>query len=727
MNRSLPVGILLLVLGMAAWLLWPRGELAAPEIAVPIPTLPAADAPVASAVLAEPPATPADAAAAPERTAAPVAPGASNPECILRGRCIDAAGQPIAGLQATLTGWGANDQRVQAWLSKHEEPARIDQKLTTGPDGVFEFRFWPPPPFQFALRLLAEGSATWGNRWNELEPGTTKDLGDLQMVRGTRLRGRVVDADGGPIGKVEVRIDQVERLGREGGFEGWTTARTGTDGAFVARWALAAGDYKLGIDDQQIERGALVTLTGEPDQTVEVVLKRLDDRDAIRGVVVDQAGAPVRGAYVHPSISGSGRLISTDQEGRFRVPRPAADAPASVRLSVTRNGYEAEPNETEYAWGRNDLRLVLRKGLGLEILVVRASDGAPVEDYTLRVVPISGNSFSSDDQRPRGKSPHPGGRESVDGIRIGQHQVIVEPKGNEYAVGVAVATITATGAPQAVVRLAAAVPRQVRVRFADDRPVTGARVQLIDPLGEPLTSKSYIYQLSEWGNTSANKALVLDHGITDERGEVTLHAPADRPLGLNLPGPAHAPLVMPAVVFPDAGPFVVTVGEGAVLLATVGPAAVLAEIRNLAGAGQGEEMDAWRAPGLSVHGGAPEAQTRFPDHRERCSMQPDGTFALRGVPAGRWRIVIHCFRKDENGGNFLEMPAGTVDLVAGQETKLAIDLSALLPSRIGRARAAQRRAAEEHQTAVAGLARHRPQPRLFRQPRTGDDRRRGPV
>ena len=39
-----------------------------------------------------------------------------------------------------LLGWGANDQRVQAWLSDHDEPKEIDEKQTTGPDGAFEFR-----------------------------------------------------------------------------------------------------------------------------------------------------------------------------------------------------------------------------------------------------------------------------------------------------------------------------------------------------------------------------------------------------------------------------------------------------------------------------------------------------------------------------------------------------------------------------------------------------------
>lgn len=682
MNRWLPVGILLLAVAISTWLLWPGAEPPAPQNLAPtLPDAAGSAAPAPAALAEAPTATATTTEATAERTAAPAVESA-GPACTLRGRCVDTSGQPLSGVNVTLTGWGANDQRVQAWLRDHDEPKRIAEKRTTGPDGVFEFCFWPPPPFQFALRLQNDGLATWGNRWSELAAGTTKDLGDLKLERGTLLLGRVVDASGAPLAKAEVRIDKAgERRGGDG-FEDWTTAHTGTDGTFRARWPLLPGDYKLGIDDQQIERGELVTLSGEPEQTVEVVLKRLDDREAIAGVVVDQDGAPVRGAYVHPAIGGRGRLVTTDRDGKFRVLRPAEDAPERVRLWVSCSGYEATPDPQEYEWGRTDVRLVLRKGAALEVLVVRASDGTPVEDYTLRVVPITGNSFGSDDQRPRGTSPHEGGRQRVDGIRVGDHLVLVEPKGDEFALGTTTATMTTTGAAPVVVRLAANTPRQVRVRFADERPVAGTRVQLVDPLGLSLTTETPVYQLSEWGNTTAQKALVLDAGTTDELGEVTLHAPADRPLGLALPGPAHAPMVVTFAAFPQAGPLVVTVDQGAVLVASVGPPAVLDEIHSLAGAEQGAQFGAFRLPGLHLRSDDPRAPIRFPDLRERCSMQPDGTFTLRGIPSGRWHVTVQCFRMQGRGGSFLEVPGGTVDLVAGQETKLAIDLTALLPSEL---------------------------------------------
>ncbi|MBL8722449.1 MAG: carboxypeptidase regulatory-like domain-containing protein [Planctomycetes bacterium] len=686
MQRVFPAVLLLLLATLVVWLLWPASEPAGPVTPPTQQTAAEAAPPIAQTVEPASAAAPAPApAAAPaepsERQAAPE-PAPATRSCTVRGRTVDAKGQPLAGVAVSLNGSVANDQRLAAWLKDHDEPQRLAAQRTTDADGRFEFSFWPPPPFQFSLRLRADGVATWGTRWSAIEPGATEDLGDVQLERGTLLHGRVVDQDGAPKAKVTVRIDGAASRRSGSGFETWTSATTDHTGAFRARWALQPGEYRLAIDDQELERGERVTLTGDPEQFVDVVLKRLDDRAAIRGLVVDQDGAPVPDAYVHASVRTGGRLISSDRDGAFRVPQPSKDAPERVRLWVTCSGYEAVPDQTEYEWGRTDVRLVLTKGRSLAVRVVRASDGAPFADYTLRVVPIGGFSFNSDDQRPRGQSPHRDGREQVDGLRVGEHQVIVEPKGQELAVGMATVTMTATGAPEVVVRLAANAPRPVRVQFAAGQPVVGARVLLVDPLGAELTDKTPVYALAEWGNSTARKALLLEAGSTDTQGEVVLHAPTDRPLGLCLPGPAHAPLVVPVATFPATGPLVVTVPRAASLLASVGPEAVLAELSALAGIGANRDEPPRRLPYLELVAGDPHSPRKFPEFRERCTMRPDGTFALHGIPPGRWQVLVHCQRERQNHHDTLQVATATVELLAGQETKLAIDLSALLPSEL---------------------------------------------
>ena len=684
MRRLLPIGILLACAVIAVWWWWPPTDAPRPA-ALPVAEAEGAAGQSAAPASAEMPVAPAAVPAAAHRDAAPTVAATSGPSATLRGRCVDAQGNPLAGVLASLIGWGANDQRVQAWLADHAEPKRIDEKVTTAADGRFEFRFWPPPPFQFALRLQGAARATWNARWSELAAGATKDLGDIVLAPGTLLRGRVTDSAGQPVANTSVHVEAAVRTQASTGTEQWTNAHTGDDGSFVARWALAAGDYRLGIDEREIERSELVTLSGDPEQSVEIVVRGLvtGGADAISGQVVDQHGAPVDGANLIPSPRLSRRMLTTDRDGRFRVQRPATDAPERIRLSVSCDGYEAVPDQTEFEWGRHDLRLVLNKSRGLEVSVVRADDGTPVEDYLLRVLPISGGTFRSDDQRPRGRSPHAGGRATVDGVRTGEHLVIVEPKGDTFATGMVTATMTERGAVPVVVRLAANTPRVVRVRFADDAPVAGAAVQLVDPLGETLSLRSRIYALSEWGHTNAKKALVLDTGTTDASGEVTLHAPADRPLALYLPGPLHAPLAIASVVFPATGAYVVTVDRGAVLHATVGPASVMAEIEQLAGESLAA-FDAFHLPSLYLTAGAGGDAQRFPDLRERCTMAADGTFTLRGIPPGRWDVNVSCFcrEKGSGGGNSLVVSVGAVELAAGQQLELPIDLGVLRSSQV---------------------------------------------
>jgi hypothetical protein len=677
--RKLLAVVLFACIGAATWWLLRDEAVASP----PVTAVPPAPEPAAPPVVATAPpaanardaaATPAaDAAPAVERTAVATR-DATRPECTVRGRAVDADGRPLAGVNASLTGWGANSQRTAAWARDNPEPERIDLKLLTGDDGVFAFRCWPPPPFQFSLRLQGAGVATWGQRWSELAPGSTTDLGDVKVERGTLLRGRVVDAAGAPVSSVEVRIEGKVRTAN--GPVRFAGARTGDDGAFATSWALAAGEYTLGIDNQIIERPEKVTLAGEPELVIDVVLKRIDPADSISGVVVDDAGAPVRGVTVMPQLAGSGRIISTDAEGRFRVLRRDG-ATAEVALRVMARGYEVPPQLVTAKWGTHDVRIVLARGKELVVFVVCAADEQPVEQYVLRVIPTGGGISSSADSEPRGKPPHAGGRETVRGIRTGKHRVIVEPQGAELAIGVVPIEVGANGTPPVTVRLAAATPRAVHVLRGDSSPVAGTRVQLVDPLGEPWDEKVPVLPSSSGYFTTGPQALELAAAVTDAQGSCTLPVPSDRPLALMLPGPGHVPFALPQVVFPADGPLVVTVSGGAVLRGTIGPAAAWAEIQRMGGFGGGEASPNM-LPSIVLH--RTNAREQFPDHRSRCAAKPDGSFELTGIPPGRWSVQVSCYQQQAGGfgGAGVEEPAGTVDLVDGQTTTVALDLSAVL-------------------------------------------------
>src|SRR5262245_442668 len=162
MRRVTVFGAVLVAI-VVAWLCWPA------QVASPAPTeasAPPADraapSPATAAATATAPAEPVVDAAA-QRTEAPAPPPtpvALGPAFTLRGRCVDERGQPVAGATAWLLGSRADSERMAAWTKDHDEPKRLNSKATTGDDGVFELRFWPPPPFQFFLELAGKGRAT---------------------------------------------------------------------------------------------------------------------------------------------------------------------------------------------------------------------------------------------------------------------------------------------------------------------------------------------------------------------------------------------------------------------------------------------------------------------------------------------------------------------------------------------------------------------------------------
>src|SRR5690606_13054794 len=105
--------------------------------------------------------------------------------------------RPIAGVSADVHGWGANSERMDAHSAEHGPVAWEDPpELVTGADGRFEISFVPPPPFQFTLDLDKDGLIGFGGRWGAIAPGTIKDFGDVAMLPGVPVSGRLVDADG---------------------------------------------------------------------------------------------------------------------------------------------------------------------------------------------------------------------------------------------------------------------------------------------------------------------------------------------------------------------------------------------------------------------------------------------------------------------------------------------------------------------------------------------------
>src|SRR5262249_24754642 len=143
---------------------------------------------------------------------------------------------------------------------------------------------------------------------------------------------------------------------------------------------LAAGTYRTIVSYRDIVSGGTVAVPGAaPTFDVELVVRKLGDVDAIRGVVVDESGNPVSGAF-GTRFGGAVPQADTDEHGAFVVTRPLGGAGSEAMVLVGKSGYEA--TRMRSAWGERDLRCTLRAhGTAAIELLVKGSDGHPVTGY----------------------------------------------------------------------------------------------------------------------------------------------------------------------------------------------------------------------------------------------------------------------------------------------------------------------------------------------------------
>jgi protocatechuate 3,4-dioxygenase beta subunit len=184
-----------------------------------------------------------------QRTEATPAAEAADPKlATIRGRCVDEKGDPVAGCKVLLRGRIHSQERETAWLRDHPRPQWTDPPAQpTGADGVFAFTFWPPPPFQFTIELRRDDLAAMRALWLALTEGRVLDVGDVVMVPGIRVQGRVVDEGGNPVAGASIIVDVGASGDRETPSFRTTSATSARDGSFRCEGALPAGRYRVQV------------------------------------------------------------------------------------------------------------------------------------------------------------------------------------------------------------------------------------------------------------------------------------------------------------------------------------------------------------------------------------------------------------------------------------------------------------------------------------------------
>lgn len=210
-------------------------------------------------------------------------------------------------------------------------------KAFTTDDGTFTLENVPPGPTQIVVS--AAGYTTTRLPSITVEEG--KPVVDLEVAldTGVKLTGRVTGPDGGPLGGVTVRQDQMQSSGRMIARFDTMESSTVTDpsGEYTIE-AIEPGEKSFSFTRQgYLAETKTATLSGSSGR----LDAQLTTGVRLTGSVVSEGGGPVGEALVTASSAsnsgfGGGNQARTDASGNFQI---EGLAPGHYMLSATKTGY----------------------------------------------------------------------------------------------------------------------------------------------------------------------------------------------------------------------------------------------------------------------------------------------------------------------------------------------------------------------------------------------------
>ncbi|HTE05456.1 MAG TPA: carboxypeptidase-like regulatory domain-containing protein [Planctomycetota bacterium] len=419
----------LLVAGVAAWVVFSGAEDAVPDTVAPLSARAAAPEqpafkgvvgdgqPGSAEALAPAPALlgPADGAVpAAKPEAGKLAAHAPRETVDLTGRVVDGAGRAVDGARVSFHG----EPLVTMFRrSGAGEPATAPVEATTARDGSFKLHAELPEkqpddfPFPGSGPQLAARHdlfATLLTPLPQLAPGA-HDLGELVLEPGAWITGRAVDGSQRAVAGASVTARNDAGGGRErrgpGGMAGLFggvaeslgAVVTGTDGRFTVR-GLHEGKATLTVQRPGLRLAARDGLSLAAHQPTDVGDIVLEEGALIAGAVLGDDGAPIAGADV--SVSSMARIMvnriedlprqqigqefgqtaKTDAAGRFEV---AGLAGGTYTVHVAAPGHAELSREDVPAGTRNLTLSPVRLGT-LLVNLVDSADGKPVEHARLK-------------------------------------------------------------------------------------------------------------------------------------------------------------------------------------------------------------------------------------------------------------------------------------------------------------------------------------------------------
>ena len=289
------------------------------------------------------------------------------------GRVVDqSSGKPLTDFQAGISLSRSGGGRVML-MPPQLEPFTSD-------DGTFTLENVPAG----AMTLVAEAPGYASGRANvTIEEGKTVEDVEVALQPAVRLYGRVTGADGGPLAGVEVSPAPAAVSGGGGAFGFMSDSATTNAAGEYSLDGLTAGEATfLFQHDAHASSRKTVTLRGSET--------RLDAQLAagrpVRGMVVDEGGAPVADAQVEVMGSATFDRASTNPKGEFEF---KSLEPGRYRINASKAGLVSTSLDGVDISEGTPIRIELKTGA---TLYGRITGLAPEEYAQTRILASAGPS-----------------------------------------------------------------------------------------------------------------------------------------------------------------------------------------------------------------------------------------------------------------------------------------------------------------------------------------------
>jgi protocatechuate 3,4-dioxygenase beta subunit len=286
----------------------------------------------------------------------PVSAGATDvkvfvdPGAVISGKVVDSRKNPVPGAQIN-----ANPSKPDGGNQWRFARSKADGSFEIAGLGDVPYHLNAQPPQGYTGAGLRPGSV------QNVAVGA-RDV-EIVLEEGLKIEGSIVDADGKPLSQAQLWIQPLpDAQGRQAQMNGnnmWTS--TDADGAF--RFVgLAPGNYNVMLQQWQGGKYDGLLLQGGSAIAAGTADVRLvaTSGERIAGVVVDESGQPIFGAWVNAGSQTMPmqRSARSDKDGRFEITGLPA---GTVRIDAGapgRPGVHLEKVDT----GTTVLRVVVPRG-----------------------------------------------------------------------------------------------------------------------------------------------------------------------------------------------------------------------------------------------------------------------------------------------------------------------------------------------------------------------------